>query len=235
MSKRSFVIADIHGCNKTFTRLLATLAIERTDIVYLLGDMIDRGPDSKVVIDTVIGLLADGFDIRCCLGNHEDMMLLAVHKGIFEDLLEWLENGGDATLESYGVEHPQNIPEEHLQFLESLPLYHLRDGFVMVHAGADCTLADPFSPEGRNYMLWDRTGVMDIGKLGGRKLVSGHCTRKLKDIRKAVKKNHLRIDNGCVYKGFADKGNLVALDLDSGELFVQENIDEEPVEEASTS
>jgi hypothetical protein len=58
MSKRNFAIGDIHGCNKTFTRLLATLAIERTDIVYLLGDLIDRGPDSKGVIDTVISLLA---------------------------------------------------------------------------------------------------------------------------------------------------------------------------------
>ena len=228
MSKRRFAIGDIHGCSKTFTRLLEALALQKTDVVYLLGDLIDRGPDSKGVIEAILSLLAAGYDIRCCLGNHEDMMLLAVHKGIFEDLLEWLENGGDTTLESYGVEHPQHIPEAHLQFLESLPLYHLTDGFVLVHAGVDCTLADPFSPAGREYLLWDRSGIMDIGKLGGRRLVSGHSTRKLKDLRKGIRKNHLRIDNGCVFTGFPDKGNLVALDLDSGELFVQENIDEVP-------
>jgi len=228
MNKCRFAIADIHGCNRTFNRLLEMIGLRCTDTLFLLGDLIDRGPDCKGVIETVIGLLAEGYDIRSCLGNHEDMMLQAVHKGIFEDLLEWLENGGDATLESYGVERPQYIPEAHLQFLESLPLYHVSDGFVFVHAGIDCTLADPFSPEGREYMLWDRTGKMDIGKLGGRRLVTGHSTRTLEEIRKSVRKNHLRIDNGCVYTGFPDKGNLVALDLDSRELFVQANIDEVP-------
>jgi len=228
MSKRSFAIGDIHGCNKTFRRLLELLALKQGDVVFLLGDLIDRGPDSKGVVETVLGLRADGHDIRCCLGNHEDMMLLAVHNGIFEDLLEWLENGGDATLESYGVEHPQDIPEEHLQFLESLPLHHVTEGFVFVHAGMDGTLPDLCTPGEREYMLWDRTGKMDIGKLGGRKLVSGHSTRTLREIRKSLRKNHLRIDNGCVYTGFLGKGNLVALDLDSGELFIQENIDEVP-------
>ena len=228
MSKRKFAIGDIHGCCKTFRRLLEALTLEKTDVVYLLGELIDRGPDSKGVVETVIGLLADGFDIRCCLGNHEDMLLFAARSGIFEDLLVWLMNGGDTTLESYGVDHPQDLPKEHLQFLESLPLYLVSDGFVLVHAGIDCILADPFSSQGREYMLWDRTGKMDIRKLGGRRLVSGHSTRKLEEIRQSVRKNHIRIDNGCVYTGFPDKGNLVALDLDGGELFVQENIAEVP-------
>jgi len=229
MSKRTIAIGDIHGCSKTFGRLLQALALEKSDVLYLLGDYLDRGPDSRGVIETMLGLLREGYDIRPILGNHEDMMLLALHKGIFEDLLEWLENGGDATLKSYGVNHPQEIPEEHLQFLEGLPLFEVSERFVLVHAGIDCTRADPFSPGGREYMLWDRTGLMNIGKLGGRRLVSGHSTRKLEEIRKASRKNHIRLDNGCVYgKRFPGKGNLVALDLNSGELFVQENIDVTP-------
>ena len=157
-------------------------------------------------------------------------MLLAIRSGVFEDLLEWLKNGGDATLKSYGVRHPQDIPEEHLQFFESLPLYRITDKFVFCHAGINTDLQDPFSALGKHHMLWDRTGVFDIGKLGGRRVVSGHSTRKLEDIKKSLKGNHLRIDNGVCLTGFPGKGNLVCVDLGNGELFIQRCIDEMPGE-----
>ena len=228
MSKRRFAIGDIHGCSKTFRRLLEVITLEKDDVLFLVGDLIDRGPDSKGVIDTVLSLVENGFDIRCCLGNHEDMMLLAVHKGVFEDLLEWLENGGVTTLKSYGVNHPQEIPERHLCYLESLPLYHITKGFVVVHAGIDCTLEDPFSEVGGEHMLWDRGGRVDIGRLGGRRVVSGHSVRTLEEIRRSLGKKHLRIDNGCVYgPRCPGKGNLVAVDLDTLEQFIQKNIDED--------
>jgi len=226
MGNRTLVIGDIHGCARTFNILLDVVGLERTDTLYLLGDYIDRGPDSRGVIETILQLQKDGFVVRPIRGNHEDMMLLAIQSGVFEDLLDWLENGGDVTLRNYGVQHPQNLPEEHLRFLESLPLHCVTDKFVFVHAGIDCTLADPFSASGRQHMLWDRTGLIDIGKLGGRKVVSGHSTRKLDDIKKSLKKNHIHLDNGVYLSGFQGKGNLVCVDLGTNELFVQPNIDE---------
>ena len=184
MSKRSFAIGDIHGCCKTFRRLLETLALEKTDVVYLLGDYIDRGPDSRGVIETILRLRQEGFDIRPICGNHEEMMLLPLRSGVFEDLVEWLEEGGATTLKSYGVEHPQEIPEEHLAFLESLPFYLRTDRFIFVHGGLDFDLEDPFAPAGRAAMLWERTGRVVPSKIGGRRMVSGHTTTKLDDIRR---------------------------------------------------
>ena len=79
-------------------------------------------------------------------------------------------------------------------------------------------------------MLWDRSGIIDIGKLDARRVVSGHTTRKLEDIKKSLTKNHLRIDNGVYLVGFPGKGNLVCVDLGNGDLFVQPNNDEMPSE-----
>lgn len=230
MGNRTLVVGDIHGAALTFKRLLEVIGLERTDELYLLGDYIDRGPDSCGVIETILQLQRDGFQIRPVLGNHEDLMLLAIRSGVFEDLLEWLENGGDMTLKSYGLCHPQHLPEEHLRFFESLPLYRVTEKFVFVHAGIDCTLTNPFSDSGKRHMLWDRSGVIDVGKLGGRRVISGHSTRKLLDIRKSLRGNHLRIDNGVYLTGFPGKGNLVCVDLGTGELHTQPNLDEMPGE-----
>jgi serine/threonine protein phosphatase 1 len=188
--------------------------------------MIDRGPDTKGVIDRILELQSEGYEIRPIRGNHEDLLLSAFQSDVFEDLLEWLDNGGDTTLNNYDVAHVQEIPKEHLQFLEALPLYRVTDDFVFVHAGIDCTLDDPFSPSGRHHMLWDRSGIIDIGKLGGRRVVSGHTTRKLNDIRKSLRRNHIRIDNGVYLAGVEGKGNLVCVDMDSQEMWVQSCIDE---------
>lgn len=222
---RILCIGDIHGCRNTFVGLLEMIDLKPADTLYLLGDLIDRGPDSNGVIQTILTLIGQGYDIRAIQGNHEAMLLLAVQSGVFEDLLLWLENGGEATLRSYGVDHPSDLPRDHLHYLENLPLYRIADGFVVVHAGVDCTLADPFSESGRHHMLWDRSGIVDIGKLGGRKVVSGHSTRTLDDVRKSLRKSHLRIDNGVYLKGATGKGNLLSVDLSTREMFVQPNID----------
>ena len=227
MSRRTFVIGDIHGCATTFRRLLETIDLKKGDTLYLLGDYIDRGPDSRGVIETVLGMLRDGLDVRPVCGNHEDMMLLALRSGVFEDLVEWLEQGGVATLKSYGVNHPEDIPEEHIEFLDGLPFFRKTERYVFVHAGLDFDIDDPFSPEGWTAMLWDRSGRTVPSRIAGRKIVSGHSTKTLDDIRKSLKKNHIRIDNGCVYgDDLPGKGHLVALHLETGELTVQACIDD---------
>ena len=226
MGNRTLVISDIHGCSKTFKRQLDVIQLERTDTLYLIGDYIDRGPDSKGVIDIILNLQRDGYDLCPLLGNHEDLLLTALETSIPDDLELWLYNGGDETLLSYRVEHPRDIPEEHLKFMEELPVYRVTDRFVFVHAGIDCSLDDPYSGKGHLRMLWDRSGIVDIGKLGGRRVVSGHTTRKLDDIKKSVNKNHIRIDNGVYLTGSQGKGNLIAVDLDTKQIYVQPNIDE---------
>ena len=229
MGNRQLVISDIHGCSRTFNQLLDVIGLERTDTLYLIGDYIDRGPDSRGVIETMLRLQKDGFCVQPIRGNHEEMMLLAIRSGVFEDLEEWQENGGDGTLKSYGVSHPKDIPREHLRFLEELPYYRMTRQYLFVHAGLDFSLDDPLSIAGRVAMLWTRDEKVDSRKIGGRALVSGHTTQSLDAIRRSLTTKHILTDNGCClgaeFSG-KGKGNLVAVNLDTGEWIAQPNIDE---------
>lgn len=223
---RTFVIADIHGCCRTFRHLLsAVIRLEMEDTLYLLGDYIDRGPDSKGVIDTVLELHAYGYDVRPIRGNHEQMLLASIYAPTYENLSEWLENGGYATLKSYGVNHPEELGQ-HVHVLYSFPSYRITDSHIFVHAGLDFTLDDPLSYHGEMAMFSKRGGDVVEAKLNGRVLVSGHTPLPLYAIRKSLQTSHIRLDNGCVYgDALPEMGNLVALELESGELFVQEKID----------
>lgn len=227
MENRTLVIGDVHGCSKTFNRLLDVIRLERTDTLYLLGDLIDRGPDSKGVIDTILQLQKDGFRLLSVLGNHESLALNAIETGVYEDYLDWEDNGGEETLKSYGVRTPKEIPTEHIEFMNSLPLYRMTDKLVFVHAGLDWALPDEFSKAGETAMLWSRSGKVIPKRIGGRTLVTGHTTRTLDEIRRSLTTKHILTDNGChLGTGFTEgKGNLVAINLDTGELTVQPNID----------
>jgi serine/threonine protein phosphatase 1 len=75
---RRFAVGDIHGCSKTLKKMMEdVLLLEHEDMLFLMGDYIDRGPDSKGVLDYILQLLESGYDIRPLLGNHEEMMLIA--------------------------------------------------------------------------------------------------------------------------------------------------------------
>ena len=221
---RTIVIPDIHGCCLTFRHLIfEVVRLEINDSLYLLGDMIDRGPDSKGVIDTILELQESGYDVRAIRGNHEQMLLTSVNASFYTDRALWLANGGCETMESYGVSEPEELGEL-IQYLETLPLYRITDSHIFVHAGLDFSLNDPFS--GEEAMLWKRSGGVNKAKLGGRVLVSGHTPLTLAKIRRSLGTSHIRLDNGCVQGNtLPGVGNLVALVLESGELHVQENIE----------
>lgn len=223
-NSRTIAIADIHGCNRTFRHLIfEVVRLQKSDSLYLLGDMIDRGPDSKGVIDTILELQAAGYAVRPIRGNHEQMLLDSVHSPVYKNVARWLANGGDATLESYGASAAEELGEL-IRYLETLPLYRTTDSHIFVHAGLDFTLDDPFS--GEEAMLWKRSGSVNEAKLNGRVLVSGHTPLPLSKIRRSLSRLHIRLDNGCVQGGtLPEVGNLVALELESGALHVQENIE----------
>lgn len=225
--KRIIAVGDIHGCNNTFRELLMCLRLKKRDTLYLLGDLIDRGPDSKGVIETILKLQHDGYDVRGILGNHEDMLLRAIETDDEDDLFLWLENGGQETLNSYsGITSPHDIPETHISFLNSLPLYFTTRKHVLVHAGLDFQIENPFSEDGREAMLWHRRLTVEPDKMGGKKLVVGHTIMDINKIIESLDSNLIKLDNGCFMgKLLKGKGSLVAMDLNSGELFIQENIE----------
>lgn len=218
-----FAIGDIHGCSATFEAILNEINLQRSDTLYLLGDYIDRGPNGKGVLDGVLKLLAEGYDLQPLRGNHEQLLLDALDDQ--ETLKIWKGNGGYATLREFGVGHPRDLPERYLNFLKSLEFMHLLDDYVLVHAGVDFRKSDPIRQTDPADLLWARDFRCDPGALGGRALVTGHTLASLSEIRQSLVTCHIKLDNGCYSKGQLGYGALVALDLDTRALVVVANCD----------
>ena len=75
---RRFAVPDIHGCNKTFQALLDRIQLTTNDQLFLLGDYIDRGPDSVGVLDTILRLKEEGYSVFPLRGNHEQMLIESI-------------------------------------------------------------------------------------------------------------------------------------------------------------
>lgn len=223
--RRSYAIGDVHGCVKTLRRLIEEqIRPENDDFIVLLGDYIDRGPDSKGVLDYLMELFwRDDINVFPLLGNHEEMLLKAVAGDLAAEKL-WYGNGGWGTLQSFGVSQAADIPQKYLDFLKALPLLcWTTKGCLLVHAGLDFSLADPQHDTPREVMLRDRTERVTPCNIDGRTLVCGHTVTPLFEIQKSLATEYIRLDNGCYDKGHMGYGSLVALNLDTRELLVQEN------------
>ena len=225
---RRIAISDIHGCLKTFRRLLEKKVIlTKGDELYLLGDYIDRGPDSKGVIDYIMNLRKQGFSVKCLLGNHEEMLLKSMYMRDWEQT--WLYNGGEETLESFGVKNVSDIPDLYINFIEELSHYHLVDKFILVHAGLSFKKGDPFRD--KDSMLWARRWyhTLDYSWLASRIIIHGHTTLEKTAIQKMRENLNqlpiLNIDAGCYKVLSIDKGQLCAYDMTDNKLYFQRNID----------
>lgn len=227
---RRLAISDIHGCALTLKALLEQVGFSRDDELFLLGDYIDRGPDSKGVIDLILSLKEQGHRLHCLLGNHEALMLSAMG-GLANEHQVWLDNGGEATMRSFGLgpaASPRLIPQPYRDFLGRLEWYYETDGYILVHAGLDFRAARPL--EAGPAMIWSRSwySQIDLEWLQGRVVVHGHTPTPRPLIVKQLKKLDvvpaLDIDAGCVFKGNYFK-YLCAFDLDSRQLYFQKNIE----------
>lgn len=144
--RRTLAISDIHGELERFERLLDQVGYDPADDdLILLGDYVDRGPDSRGVVDLVIGLRDKGATVL--MGNHEQMMIDAF-AGEPDSIERWFRNGARETLRSYRhrAATAKRIPRtlrstpqiaEHLEFLAELDCYHETDDAVFVHGGVD--------------------------------------------------------------------------------------------------
>ena len=230
---RRIAVGDIHGCYKTLVRLIEEeIKLTREDILFPVGDFIDRGPDSKSVLDYLTDLIKKGFRIKAVRGNHEEMLLeTLIDPG---HLKGWMRNGAETTIQSFGL-HPDSlvtsetvheIPKKYVSMIEKLPYYIELDDYLIVHAAFNFYMDDPFED---NYsMVWSRDTMYDPVKAGFRRIIHGHTPITLEEIKAAVYDpgcGLINIDGGCVYTSYPDLGNLVALDLDSKELYIQKNID----------
>lgn len=165
----TFVIADLHGrfdlLEAAFSAIHATGFLGDCKIVTL-GDYVDRGPQSRQVIEHLMAAQKAGLNLICLKGNHEDMMVETITKPLDPDW--WLGNGGSATVMSYG----EALPPEHLAWAKGLPTIHHDEHRVFVHAGVDPTKA--LDQQNEEYLLWHRpVGADDLGH-GDRHVIHGH-------------------------------------------------------------
>lgn len=128
---RTIAIGDIHGCSKALRALLESVRPERDDTLVLLGDYVDRGPDSRGVLEELMQV-RQSCHMIALRGNHELMMLGARILPLPPD--PWLSCGGHATLQSYGG-RLSAIPDSHLDFLCSLRSHYETPSAIFVHAG----------------------------------------------------------------------------------------------------
>ena len=218
---RRFAFTDIHGCLRTFNRLLQRIDLQPLDTLYFLGDYIDRGPDSKGVIDRILELRAAGHAVQCLKGNHEEMLLRGLNDPKAHQL--WMRNGGHTTYLSYGSE---GLPAAHRAFYESLQTHILLPDYLLVHAGFDFKQSDPLKEE--EEMLWIRNWYADIDYdwLGDRTILHGHTPRRRSELeaqwRHLDTQRYLDLDGGCVF-GPGKYGYLCAFNLDTRELIFQKN------------
>lgn len=222
MESRRFVIGDIHGCAATLRRMVeVVIGLTRDDRLYLLGDLIDRGPDTKGVLDFIFELKGKGVAVSAVRGNHEDMFLLSCDKRSAAAL--WGLNGGWATLESFDAAGPTDIPSPYRLYLQGLPYYLMLEEFIIVHAGLNFEVPNPFSDT--ESMLWTRSPLVDLDRTGGRRLICGHTPVSRSAIEESLQADKIMLDNGCVFGPRAGMGSLAALELNSLTLLFQENID----------
>lgn len=221
--RRIYVIGDIHGCVNTFKKMIQdSLHIERSDEIYLLGDYIDRGPNSKGVVDYILQMQDSGYSVHCLMGNHEKMLLDSLQSR--ENDILWYYNGSKSTLDSFGVIDIRKIDNKYINFFKTLHYYFELEDFILVHAGLNFDIDDPFKD--KQAMLWIRDERVDISKIENKRIVCGHTPVKLNDIRASLDRDKVLLDGGCVYYDRHNGlGNLCALELNTMKLTAIENID----------
>ena len=218
MNKRLFAIGDIHGCYKAFRTLVEQkIKIKKSDKIILLGDYIDRGPHSKEVIDYIIELQNNGFDIIPLRGNHEAMLLDAFDKG--ERLSLWIQNGGSETLKSFGISYLKDLAPRYLEFFNKLPYYFEFEEYIFVHAGFNDGLNNPF--DDKYHMIWKCRERYEHPSLKDKTIVHGHCPITVTTCNERVLSNNkvINLDTGCVYSDSDGYGSLSALELYAYSLF----------------
>jgi serine/threonine protein phosphatase 1 len=218
---RRLVITDIHGCALTFERLLEKIELTTDDQLFLLGDFINRGPRSQQVIDKVLQLEEEGYNIFPLMGNHEETVLHIIQERPDELKLLLRSRNSLDLLNKEG-----RIRKRSFRFMRRLPYYYQLDKFYLVHAGFNLKIEKPFTDA--HAMAWLRNFKIE-DTLNGRRIYFGHTPTKLSRIKAAAENDAVAIclDNGCSHKYLGKEyGRLVCYDLDSRKVFKQKNLDQ---------
>lgn len=206
-----YAIGDVHGCYNLLKALEATIVedaatIEGEKWLVCLGDYIDRGTSSAMVLDHLIARPPAGFRRFCIAGNHEHIAYDFIRNGHYAN--GWLDFGGRETLASYGLYEPStqtarlrrqlasHIPEEHIEFLGGLPTMLSLPGLTFVHAGIDPDRT--LQEQDEEVLLWSRPPDFRWPASGiGRRVIHGHTPVPEPD----VSRDRINIDLGAYSSG----------------------------------
>ena len=222
-----YAVGDVHGRVDLLADMLRQIAAdarassdgERPTLVFL-GDYVDRGHDSRGVVETLLGGLPQGFDAHFLKGNHEAILLDFLHDAA--RLEHWLMNGGEATMAPYRVDterlnrlaappetwrraFAEALPEAHLSFFRGLKLSVSFGDYLFVHAGVRPSV--PLEAQDPQDLVWIRGEFLRSEENFGKVVVHGHTPTAVPEMRK----NRIGIDTGAVFTN-----RLTALRLQDG-------------------
>jgi serine/threonine protein phosphatase 1 len=209
MTQRVIAIGDIHGCAKALRALVEIIRPQSDDTIITLGDCVDRGPDSRKVIDDLL-TLSEQCQVVPLLGNHEEMMLNFIDGKQQPD--NWLDVGGVATVRSYSSKSdPDDITPEHIEFIRTWGDFFETSSHFFVHANYE---PDRRLPEQHwQTMRWQSLkGWTPGAHLSGKTAVVGHTS--LKDGEVLDLGHLICIDTYCWGGGW-----LTALDTTTGQIW----------------
>lgn len=223
---RVFAIGDIHGRLDLLLELLNTINQEISahpkdhNTVVFLGDYVDRGPDSAGVVKHLSKLSLHGAECIFLRGNHEKYIMDLTTLSVPYDI--WLQNGGGATLKSYGVDaDPENdlqnaqavqealkhaIPQDHWDFFEGLKLSWRKGSIFFAHAGIDPTR--PLDQQRGQDLMWIREPFLNAERDHGALIVHGHTPHYEPEVRR----NRINVDTAAWQSNY-----LTALVLETGQ------------------
>jgi serine/threonine protein phosphatase 1 len=180
--KKTYAIGDIHGMSNMLLELLDKIveddATEKR--LVFLGDYVDRGPDSKGVLDMLMELQktrqykgVEFESVVCLKGNHEHMMEQALkHPHVLRLARLWLINGGVETMDNFG----EDVPPSYVRWIENLPTVHEDEHRIYVHAGLH-----PMDTTNKQSHMWIREYFVDVDHDFGKLVVHGHTAAQNPD------------------------------------------------------
>ena len=168
----TYVIPDIHGRYDLLDEALASIAARpggEAGVIVTIGDYVDKGPDSKAVVDRLLSGVDAGWSLIALKGNHDALMVEALRDP--SKMAAWLVKGGDAALASYGGD-PAAVPPSHIAWLDQLRLMHVDAHRLYVHAGVDPAI--PLDRQSEATLLWNRYPKGFPDGYGDLHVVHGH-------------------------------------------------------------
>ena len=215
-SSRSFVISDIHGCYHTFIEMLTKIGINKSDKLVMIGDFVNRGKHSKLLLDYLIDN-PDNLNFIPTVGNHEYRI---IHPHLIQS--EKVKAAYKKLLVEFKSNSLLSIETKYLDWIKGLPFYYKDEDKFFVHAGFDFSQSEPFRP---NISMLTNKNWNINKKFRDYFFYHGHIPNSISDIKKQLRNlpisRKINIDAGCCYK--EKYGNLCCLNYIENKLFFVKN------------